>query len=197
MNPVAERNRRSEAWKSGSKACWKVRAARVGHVCVGETRGRKPPEFDFGNSPAEIMAVDFSGKTLIQRTSAGTQGIVAAAAAERLYAASLVTAAATARAMRAGAGARITLVAMGENATDRTDEDEICALYLRQLLAGHPGDGEAVRRMIAAGSAVTRFKDPARVDSPMEDLVIALDIDRYDFAIRVRLEDGRPVGRRE
>jgi hypothetical protein len=26
---------------------------------------------------------------------------------------------------------------------------------------------------------------------------IALDIDRYDFAIRVEIEDGRPVGRME
>jgi 2-phosphosulfolactate phosphatase len=30
-----------------------------------------------------------------------------------------------------------------------------------------------------------------------EDVEIALDIDRYDFAIRVRIEDGRPVARME
>jgi hypothetical protein len=47
----------------------------------------------FGNSPFEISDLDFWGKTIIQRTSAGTQGIVEAATkAERLYAASLVTA---------------------------------------------------------------------------------------------------------
>jgi 2-phosphosulfolactate phosphatase len=30
-----------------------------------------------------------------------------------------------------------------------------------------------------------------------EDVDIAIDIDRYDFAIRVEFEDGRPVARME
>ena len=174
-----------------------LRKAGMGQICIGESRGHKPQAFDHGNAPSDIDAVYFTGKALIQRTSAGTQGIVAAASADRLYAASLVTASATARAMRAGAPDRITLVAMGENGTDRTDEDELCALFLRQLLAQHTGDADAVRRMISAGAAVVRFRDPARSEAPEADLAIALAIDRFDFAIRVRMEDGRPVGRKE
>src|ERR1700747_1915921 len=70
-----------------------LREAGVGQVCMGEVRGRAPDGFDFGNSPFEISKVDFHGKTIIQRTSAGTQGIVAAGnRAVRFYAASLVTA---------------------------------------------------------------------------------------------------------
>src|SRR6202012_4921208 len=81
-----------------------LRAAGIGQVCMGEVRGRAPDEFDFGNLPFEISEVDFTGKTIIQRTSAGTQGVVTAAnQADRLYAASLVTADATVRAMLAGA----------------------------------------------------------------------------------------------
>src|SRR6516164_10383918 len=77
-----------------------LREAGIGQICMGEVRGRAPPSFDFGNSPFEISGVDFHGKTIIQRTSAGTQGIVAAAnQADRLYAASLVTAEATVRAL--------------------------------------------------------------------------------------------------
>jgi 2-phosphosulfolactate phosphatase len=58
--------------------------------------------FDFGNSPFEVSKVDFQVKTIIQRTSAGTHGIVVAAhRAERLYASSLVTADPTVRAMLA------------------------------------------------------------------------------------------------
>jgi 2-phosphosulfolactate phosphatase len=30
-----------------------------------------------------------------------------------------------------------------------------------------------------------------------EDVDIALDIDRFDFAVRVEFEDGRPVARME
>src|SRR5262245_17043845 len=69
-----------------------LRDAGIGQICMGEVRGRSPDGFDFGNSPFEISSVDFRGKAIIQRTSAGTQGIVAASQAKRLYAASLVTA---------------------------------------------------------------------------------------------------------
>ena len=53
-------------------------------------------------------------------------------------------------------------------------------------------------RASAAGSGgeVARFHDPARPHLHPEDVEIALDIDRYDFAIRVTVEDGRPVARR-
>jgi 2-phosphosulfolactate phosphatase len=69
-----------------------LREAGIGQICMGEVRGRAPPGFDFGNSPFEISGVDFGGKTIIQRTSAGTEGIVAASRAKRLFAVSPVTA---------------------------------------------------------------------------------------------------------
>jgi 2-phosphosulfolactate phosphatase len=175
-----------------------LRDAGIGHICMGEVRGRAPEQFDFGNSPFEIRAVDFTGKTIIQRTSAGTQGIVTAAdRADRLYAASLVTADATIRAMLAGKPDQIGIVAMGGDGLKRTDEDEVCAIHLRNRLEGRPGDRRAVQRLILAGGEVSRFHDPARPHLHPEDVEIALDIDRYDFAIQVRIEDGRPVGRME
>ena len=173
-----------------------LRARGLGQVCMGEVHGLRPAGFDFGNSPCDIAGVDFTGRTIIQRTSAGTQGIVAAAAhAEALYAASLVTARATARAL-AGAE-RVSLVAMGEEGRVRTDEDELCALHLRQLLTGKPGAAEALRQVILAGGDAAGYHDTARAYLPPGDVAVALDIDRYDFAIRVGLEEGRPVGRRE
>src|SRR5438270_9356070 len=96
---------------------------------MGEVHGRAPDGFDFGNSPFEISTLDFQGETIIQRTSAGTQGIVEAATkAERLYAASLVTAEATVRALISGSPDQVSLVAMGDNGIKRTDEDELCAI---------------------------------------------------------------------
>jgi 2-phosphosulfolactate phosphatase len=170
-----------------------LRDAGVGQICMGEVHGLAPDGFDFGNSPFEVSGVDFSGKTIIQRTSAGTQGIVAAARADRLYAASLVTARATARALAGGGPERITLVAMGDSGVTRTDEDELCALHLRNLLQGRDGDPDAVRRLILAGGEIARFNDPARPHLHPQDVDIALDIDRYDFSIRVRTEEGRLV----
>ena len=170
-----------------------LRDCGVGQICMGEVGGRPPDGFDLGNSPFEVSQVDFRGRTVIQRTSAGTQGIVAASGAERLYAASLVTASATARALASAGADRITLVAMGDNGINRTDEDELCALHLRNLLAGRPGNRDALRQLILAGGEVARFADPALPYMHPKDVEISLDIDRYDFAIRVRTESGRPV----
>jgi 2-phosphosulfolactate phosphatase len=174
-----------------------LRDSGLAQICMGEVGGRAPAGFDFGNSPFEVSDTDFTGKSIIQRTSAGTQGIVVARRAERLYAASPVTANATARALLSSASGRISLVAMGNNAIVRTDEDELCALHLRNLLEGRRGDAHAVRQAILAGGEALHFHDPARPYLDRRDLDIALDVDRYDFAIRVVLEDGRPVARTE
>jgi 2-phosphosulfolactate phosphatase len=80
---------------------------------------------------------------------------------------------------------------------DRTDEDELCAMHVRNLLEGRPGDAEAVRRLIRAGSEVALFGDPARPHLHPQDVELALDVDRYDFAVRVEIEEGRPVARME
>jgi 2-phosphosulfolactate phosphatase len=175
-----------------------LRSSGVAQVCMGEVRGRKPAGFDFGNSPFELSSAALAGAAVVQRTSAGTQGVTAAArGADRLYAASLVTANATARTLRSATPNRITLVAMGNNGTVRTDEDELCALHLRNLLEDRLGDPEAVRRMILAGGQAERFRDPTRPHLHPGDLDIALDINRYGFAVRVALEAGRPVARME
>ena len=175
-----------------------LRRAGFGEICIGEVGGRAPEGFDFGNSPFEITSVDLQGKTVIQRTSAGTQGIVLASShAQRLYAASLVTANATARAILSGSPDTVTLVAMGGEGIKRTDEDELCALHLRNRIEGRSGDPEAVRRLILAGGEVPRFHDPSRPYLHPEDVDIALDVDRYDFAVRVEIEDERPIARME
>lgn len=79
----------------------------------------------------------------------------------------------------------------------RTDEDKLCAIHLRNRLEGRPGDGDAIRRLVLAGGEVARFHDPARPFLHLEDVEIALDIDCYDFAVKVEFENGRPVARAE
>lgn len=174
-----------------------LRSAGVGHFCMGEVRGRAPPGFDLGNSPFEASEADFAGKTIIQRTSAGTQGIVAARQAVELYAGSLVTATATARAVLKHSPTQVTLVAMGKEGASRTDEDELCAIHLRNLLEGRRAAGSAIREVILAGPQIPEFHDPAKPYLHPGDLEIALDIDRYDFAVRVTREEGRAVARKE
>jgi 2-phosphosulfolactate phosphatase len=86
---------------------------------------------------------------------------------------------------------------MGDNGLKRTDEDELCAIHLGNRLERRPGDPDAIRRLILAGGEVGRFHDPARPYLHPQDVDIALDIDRYDFAVRVEFENERPVARME
>jgi 2-phosphosulfolactate phosphatase len=113
------------------------------------------------------------------------------------YAASLVTAEATVRALLSDSPQQISFVAMGDNGIKRTDEDELCAIHLRNRLEGRRSDVDAIRRLILAGGEVGRFHDPARPYLHPEDVDIALDIDRFDFAVRVNFENWRPVPRIE
>jgi 2-phosphosulfolactate phosphatase len=109
----------------------------------------------------------------------------------------LVTAKATARAVLGQSPAEVTLVAMGLDGARRTDEDELCAIHLRNLLQGRPGSPSGTRDVILAGPQIPDFHDPAKPHLHPGDLDIALDIDRYDFAVRIDLEDGRFVARKE
>jgi 2-phosphosulfolactate phosphatase len=175
-----------------------LRDAGVGSLVIGEIDGVKVPGFDLGNSPYEASQIEVAGRTIVQRTSAGTLGIVTAlAAADRLYAGALVTAPATARAVLACGPARVSLVAMGQAGRTRTDEDEICAIHLRNLLEERPGAPAAVRDLILAGGQIADFRDPEVTYMHPGDLDICLDVGRFDFAIRVSREDGRPVARME
>jgi len=175
----------------------RLRGEGAGDLCVGEVNGIRPEGFDFGNSPHELMDADLAGKVVILSTRAGTVGVKAAARATEIYGGSLVVAGATARLIRRRQPAEVTIVAMGWNAAVRTDEDELCALYLRNLMQGRRPDPEAVRKLVLAGGEAPKFHDPAQPHFHPGDLEIALEIDKYDFAVRIFKEGEFLVARRQ
>ena len=62
---------------------------------MGEVGGLPIPGFDFGNSPTEIKKLDLTGKIIIQRTSAGTQGVVRSIRSKKILVSNFVVAEAT------------------------------------------------------------------------------------------------------
>lgn len=165
-------------------------------IAVGEVGGMMPDGFDFGNSPLELSQADVRGKTLVQRTSAGTLGVTAATHADKTYVSSLVVARATAKALHREAPELVTIVAMGGDALERTDEDEQCAMYIRNLVEGRSPDPEAVRSLVLAGDQAEKYGDPARPHFHPQDLDWALRIDAFDFAMAVERRDDLLVARR-
>ena len=174
----------------------KLREDGIGDICMGEVNGIRPDGFDLGNSPYEMLDADVEGKTLIQSTRAGTVGMSAAVNASRIYAGSFAIADATVRAILRDAPDLVTIVAMGWEARVHADEDEQCALYLRNLLQGRTPDPDAVRALVLAGEESQKYADPAQPQYHPEDRDMALHIDSVDFAIKVGHEDGLLVARR-
>jgi len=164
-----------------------LRAAGRGDYCIGERHGAKPAGFDFGNSPAELAAAELDGKTLIQTTSNGTAGINAARGAAHIFAGAFVTAEATVRAIQRAEPAVVTLVAMGRP-RGRTDEDELCALYLRSRLQGRTPDRTALVQLAASLVPPINPGLAASGDYDPRDRSLALQIDLVPFAIAVRRE---------
>lgn len=169
-----------------------LRRRGVGRYCLGERGGLRPEGFDFGNSPVEILDHRFDGDTIIQTTTNGTKGLLAASDADTVFAGSLAIADATVTAVRASRSKEVHLIAMGANDVDRQEEDEMCALYLRAKLEGRSPDVDAIRRVVETTSS--------RMDSVVlsaEDIDFCLTANRYDFAIRVAEEDGLTVARKQ
>lgn len=163
-----------------------MKAADPSIFLTGEIRGRPIPGFDAGNSPSVIQHLDLSGRRVVQRTSSGTQCVAAASSARQIVLGSLVMAAATLRHVRA-IGDDVTLVATSTTEPADGDEDLACAMYLeRQLLEGS-APAPAIRLLGDEGGWPAWF--------PREDAVLALQLDRFDFALPVTREDGLLIAR--
>lgn len=166
-------------------------------LVMGEVNGIPPDGFDLGNSPSALTGLDLSGRHLIQRTTAGTQGIVrSSAGADVLLAASLCCAGATARYIARLSPRTVTFIITGVFPGvqgSRGDEDTACADYLEALLQGENPDAAPFIQRVLQSDTALKFHDPARPELPAADLEYCVDVDRFDFAMRVRRQNGHLV----
>ncbi len=155
-------------------------------ILIGERGGKKLEGFEYGNSPTEIKSLDFQGKHLVLTTHSGTQGLVNAVSAEKLFTGSFVNAKATANYIRSLAPSQVSLVRMGVAATHRADEDHLCAEYLESLLSGKPFEIDQVKTTLRKSPCSDRFFDPAKPWSPPSDFDFCLEVDRFNFVIQAQ-----------
>lgn len=157
---------------------------------MGEVNGLPIPGFDYGNSPAALAAEDLSGCLLIQRTSAGTQGMVRSRAANVLLAGSFSCALATVEYLRRSAVGSVTFVVTGRRPGDSGDEDAACAEYLERLLVEGSADPAPYLRRVLAADTVRKFLDENEPDFPRQDLDFCTAVNRFDFAMLASRQDG-------
>jgi len=164
-------------------------------LACGEAGGLPPEGFDFGNSPTQTSELDLNGKIIVQRTGAGTQGIVRSVKAGTILAASLVVANATVKSIQKLAPETVTFVITGQYAPEHGDEDLACAEYLDSLLKGQPPNpAPYVERVFKSRDALLHL-DPNLPAFPRTDLDYCSRIDAFDFVMLVAKENGRYVMR--
>ena len=127
-------------------------------LLCGERGGIRPDGFDLGNSPAEFTAAAVGGRTLVMTTTNGTRAFAAAAAADRVIAASFFNRRAVATAVRADRS--LAVVCAGGEGRFALD-DAVCAGHLvravldRATGAVIPDDGAVAAADLAGRHAVS------------------------------------------
>ncbi len=163
-------------------------------LLIGESGGVPIEGFDLGNSPSEIRRrrpAIFNGRTVVQRTSSGVQGALAALeAADEVLVAGYTVARATADYILSNHPALVSLVAMGWNLKERAPEDECCARYIAHLLGAGDYDHNKALSEILSNETAQRFLRADSPHFPAEDPIFCLQRDVYDFALRVERDQG-------
>ncbi|MFF0426525.1 2-phosphosulfolactate phosphatase [Streptomyces sp. NPDC004520] len=143
--------------------------------------GPPAPGFDLVNSPGMLRSADLAGRTVVQKTTAGTVGALAVKDASLVLCAGFVVAEATARLLRTRGNDTVTFVVTGEDG--RADEDLACAQYIAGR-AGGAGTGAAGFLRRAAGSrAAAELAQGVREGVHPDDVALCLEVDRFPFAM--------------
>ena len=156
------------------------------YILIGERNGIKLPDFDFGNSPSQIKNIDFSKKVVIHTTSCGTQGIVNAINANEIITGSLVNASAIVKYIKQNNFEDISIVSMSRPNEFPSDEDELCAKYIKSMLEGNlleDLEDEVEKLKLTSGK---KFFDSSNEEIfPKDDFYLCVEINKFDFVLRV------------
>ena len=166
-------------------AAYAYRDAHPGTILMGERGGAMCPGFDFGNSPSQVKNVDFTGKTVVHTTSAGTQGVANATGATEMLTGSLANAKAIAEYIKRSGAEEVSLVCMGLAGKEPTREDTLCAEYIKSLIEGNPIDLTPGIAECKATSGAKFFQEDQTV-FPEKDFWLCVEADKFDFVLRVQ-----------
>ncbi|MCA1759979.1 MAG: 2-phosphosulfolactate phosphatase [Bacteroidales bacterium] len=169
-------------------------------VLIGERNEQKPAGFDFGNSPSQLVAEKIAGKTIVHTTSSGTQGIANAKKAKEIITGSFVNADAIVKYIQQKQPKTVSLVCMGYACEYPTDEDTLCAEWIKNELEAPPGlpsEGGNKRKsfaemveIIRTGSGARFFDSEKQGWSPQADFELCLDLNRFNFVLKVEEDCG-------
>jgi len=152
--------------------------------------------FELSNSPVELQSAEpLAGATIVQRTTHGTVGAWAAREADRLYCASFLVAAATARAIRDSGTSEVYFVVTGEDGI--AEEDLACAEYIAALIDEPDAHPEPYLRRARESSTAALLARRIADGTPgvhALDIETCLRTDVFDFVMRAEVEPFGDTG---
>ncbi|CAM5378032.1 MULTISPECIES: 2-phosphosulfolactate phosphatase [Streptomyces] len=166
-----------------------LKAGNPGWVALKD--GPPAPGFDAVNSPGLLRSLDLRGRTVVQKTTAGTVGALAVKEASLVLCAGFVVAGATARLLRQQGCDAVTFVVTGEEG--RAEEDLACAQYIARRADGSAGDATAFLRRAAGSRAAAELTEGVRLGSHPDDVALCLELDRFPFAMVAAVEEASMV----
>lgn len=153
--------------------------------------GPLAPGFDMVNSPGLLRSIDLAGRTVVQKTTAGTVGALAVKGASLVLCAGFVVAEATARLLRTHECDSVTFVVTGEDG--QADEDLACAQYIARRATGAGTDASEFLGRAAASRAATELATGVRQGVHPDDVALCLELDRFPFAMVATSEGPQMV----
>lgn len=158
-------------------------------ILVGERHGVILPGFDYGNSPSQLENALLKDKVIVHTTSAGTQGIANAKNADVILTGSLVNAKAIAEYIKKNNFKEVSLVCMGLEATKETEEDNLCAYYIKSLLEGTNIDLDREIEKLKVTSGAKFFDKSQQEVFPEKDFYLSTDVNKFDFVLKLEKDD--------
>lgn len=162
-------------------------------LLMGERGGKKPEGFDHGNSPTQIEHVDFKDKVIVQTTSAGTQGIVNAANADEIITGGFVNAQAIIDYIKKQNPKQVSLVAMGSAGVRISDEDTLCAEFIKNGIENKKNDFSKIIEHLRGYSVAQQFFDSSKDWAPERDFDLCLSLNKFNFILKVEPYTNKQV----
>jgi 2-phosphosulfolactate phosphatase len=156
-----------------------------GAVICAEEEGLPVQGIAISNSPTQIAATELAGTILIQRSSAGTPAAAAVREGIDIFAASLVVASATLQACLLRHPTTLTLIASADH-----PEDHACARYMEAIARGETPDLDRLLQPLRASERYQLLIKGEWPGFPATDLELALQPDRFSFAMPAQRHTG-------
>ena len=163
---------------------FKLKNSIVDSLVIGERQGIKIEGFDFGNSPTEIIYQDFTNKTIIHTTTAGTKGLIVQKITNEVVAGSFVNANALVEYINKKKINVVNIYCTAPRNVTNGEEDYYFADYLKSVLLGNILDFITIVEQLKLGTG-KGFSENGF--APYSDFVYCMELNKFDKILKKKI----------